>query len=153
MLKPKARLFLQNMALKLNCNWRCAICSNWLNGIFGLIFGLVILLILAVFIAMVGFGTKGTVISLFTNREFRFAVGFTLQTSFLATMGAALAGIPCGYILACSQFRCKVLADLLLDLPIVLPSLISGVALLILFGPVLGAGLSKIGLNVVFSPL
>jgi molybdate transport system permease protein len=126
---------------------------GWVTGVFGLIFGLVILLILAVFVAMVGYGTQGAMRRLSVNPEFRFAVGFTLRTSLWATAGAALTGIPCGYVLARYEFRGKILADLLLDLPVVLPPLITGVALLILFGPVLGAGLSRLGLNVVFSPL
>jgi molybdate transport system permease protein len=126
---------------------------SWVDGCFGMVFGLTVVLVLAVFAAMIGFGAKGTLARLFANREFRFAVGFTLKTSFLATLGATITAIPCGYVLARKQFPGKMIVDLLLELPIVLPPLISGVALLILFGPVLGAGLSKIGLNIVFSPL
>jgi molybdate transport system permease protein len=151
--KRKDRLFLGNMVLKPNGDGGG---TFWFAGVtvgFGLIFAGVILLIVAVFAAMAGFGTQSGLMRLFANREFRFAVGFTLQTSFWATAGATVTGIPCGYVLARQEFRGKVLADLLLDLPVVLPPLISGVALLILFGPVLGAGLSQLGLNVVFSPL
>jgi molybdate transport system permease protein len=126
---------------------------GWVNGTFRIIFGLTVAVILAVFAAMFFYGAGGAVLRLFANQEFRFAVWFTLKTTLLATAGATLTGIPCGYILARHQFRGKLFADLLLDLPIVLPPLISGVALLILFGPVLGAGLSKIGLSIVFSPL
>jgi molybdate transport system permease protein len=124
-----------------------------LDGLSGIIFGLVVVLICAMFAAMIGFGAKGTLGQLFTNREFRFAVEFTLKTTLLATLGATLTGLPCAYILARKQFYGKVLVELLFDLPIVLPPLISGVALLILFGPVLGVWLGKIGLSVVFSPL
>jgi molybdate transport system permease protein len=127
--------------------------KGWVDAFSGLVFGLAVATILTVFIAMLCYGAKGTLARLAANPEFRFAVGFTLQSTFWAAMGATLTALPCAWVLARKHFPGKILVELLFDLPIVLPPLISGVALLILFGPVLGAGLSKFGLTVVFSPL
>ncbi len=85
------------------------------------------------------------------NPEFRFAVTFTLWTSLLATALAALVAVPCGFILSRYDFPGKILIDTLMDIPIVLPPLVSGVALLIFFGPILGDTLTSFGLDVVFS--
>lgn len=85
------------------------------------------------------------------NEEFQFSVLLTLWTTLLATLLAAFLALPCGYILSRQDFRGKLLVDSLMDVPIVLPPLVSGVALLILFGPLLGDALARAGLDIVFS--
>jgi molybdate transport system permease protein len=64
---------------------------------------------------------------------------------------AALIAIPAGYVLSRQRFPGKALIETLMDIPIVLPPLVSGVALLILLGPVLGEVLTRFSLDVVFS--
>ncbi|MDD4169828.1 MAG: ABC transporter permease [Desulfotomaculaceae bacterium] len=90
-------------------------------------------------------------LSVIKNPEFRFAVVFTLWTSLLATLMAAVTAVPCSFILSRYNFPGKVLIDTLMDIPIVLPPLVSGLALLILLGPILGNALVQLGLEVVFS--
>lgn len=108
--------------------------------------------LLLIFSGLIWFGTKNSWTAVFQNPEIRFAVRFTLKTTIIATLGASFTAIPCGYILARQSFPGKVLVDMLLDLPIILPPLISGVALLILFGPFLGNKFANLGINIVFSP-
>ena len=131
---------MRNMVLKPSGKLRRRKPASWVDAISGLVFTLTIGLVVMMFIAMLRFSSRNAMVGLFSNVEFRFAVGFTLKTTFLATLGATFTAIPCAYMLARKQFRGKVIVDLLFELPIVLPPLISGVALLILFGPVLGAG-------------
>jgi molybdate transport system permease protein len=107
---------------------------------FGLIFG-----------GLVAYGFQNPLTGLWENPEFRFALGFTLKTTLLATGAAVLSALPCAYQLARTDFRGKAILETLLDLPIVLPPLVSGVALLILCGPLLGATLTRFGFEVVFS--
>lgn len=97
------------------------------------------------------YGRWTTFVAVFRHPEFRFAVGFTLWTTMLATLIAALVSLPCGYVLSRYRFPGRVVIDTLLDVPIVLPPLVSGVALLILFGPILGDTLSRMGMEIVFS--
>ncbi|WP_235919379.1 ABC transporter permease [Heliomicrobium undosum] len=115
-----------------------------------------------VFIAMTGFmaavfgvlllhASPGQFRDVIGNPEFQFAAIFTVATTVIATGAAVLVAIPCGYALARQSFPGKAFLDTLLDLPIVMPPLVSGVALLLLFGPVLGDGLSRMGLDIVFS--
>jgi molybdate transport system permease protein len=145
---------LPNMDLKLNFNWFDGLQwlrGYWLHIFFWLIFGVVIAFFSLVFIGLVLYGAQDSYWALFQNPEFRFALEFTLKTTFIATALAAGTALPCGYILARHSFPGKVVLDTLLDLPLILPPLVSGMALLILFGPILGRDLAKIGLNIVFS--
>lgn len=142
-----------NTVLKQKSNKSYRIQTGWLGSVFWVVFGMTVVFVIAVFVALLWFGLKEPLIKLFNNPEIRFAVGFTLKTTFMATMGATLTAIPCGYLLARRNFPGKVVVDILLDLPIMLPPLVSGVALLIMFGPILGTGLERFGLRIVFSPL
>ncbi|AGK99867.1 NifC-like ABC-type porter [Desulfoscipio gibsoniae DSM 7213] len=119
------------------------------------VFWLVLILMTVFMLLLIGglfiYGNWTAITDICHNAEFHFAIIFTLWTTVLATLLAGLTAIPCGYLLARYNFPGKVLVDTLMDVPIVLPPLVSGVALLILFGPILGDSLAKIGLDIVFS--
>lgn len=123
----------------------------WLHALFWLVFGAVIAFFTLVFAGLVLYGNRDSYSAIFRNPEFRFALGFSLKTTLVATLAAAVTALPCGYILARYSFPGRVLLDTLLDLPLILPPLVSGVALLILFGPILGPSLATVGINIVFS--
>jgi molybdate transport system permease protein len=106
-----------------------------------------IMLIAGLFI----FGELSIFLDVLKNPEFQFATIFTLWTTVLATVLSALTAIPCGYILSRYNFPGKVIIDTILDVPLVLPPLVSGVALLIFFGPLFGETLTAIGLDIIFS--
>ena len=69
------------------------------------------------------------------------AMRLSAITSTVSLVITLLFGTPLAYILARREFPGKVLIDLLVDLPIVLPPTVAGVALLVAFGRrgVLGA--------------
>jgi molybdate transport system permease protein len=70
------------------------------------------------------------------------------------TLGlAVIFGTPVAYLLARRSFAGKALVDLLIDLPIVLPPTVAGVALLVAFGRrgVLGGELEALGIEVAFT--
>lgn len=144
-----------NMGSRPNFNRNRPGCFNWLihywlHTGFWLIFGAVIIFFALVFAGLILYGTH-SYLTIFRNPEFLFALGFTLKTTLMATLAAVATAVPCGYILARYSFPGKVILDTLLDVPLILPPLVSGLALLILFGPVLGRSLAKIGVNIVFS--
>jgi molybdate transport system permease protein len=74
-------------------------------------------------------------------------------TSTIALVLAVVFGTPLAYLLARRDFPGKTLVDLLIDLPIVLPPTVAGVALLVAFGRrgVLGGRLDDVGLDVAFT--
>ncbi len=123
---------------------------NWLHVLFGLVF-IVLTGFMAALIGGLFVYGKGDFLAVLRNPEFRFALVFTLWTSVTATLLAALLAIPSGYILSRRRFPGKALIETLMDIPIVLPPLVSGVALLILMGPVLGEIFTKFSLDVVFT--
>ncbi len=74
-------------------------------------------------------------------------------TSTIALFLAILFGTPVAYLLARREFPGKTLVDLLVDLPIVLPPTVAGVALLVAFGRrgVLGGELDALGIELAFT--
>jgi molybdate transport system permease protein len=87
--------------------------------------------------------------------EVRAAVGLSLRTSTWATLAAVLLGTPAAYLLARRDFRGRALVDSLIDLPIVLPPAVAGLALLLVFGRRgwVGAPLDALGLRITFTAL
>lgn len=71
---------------------------------------------------------------LLRTAQVRQALTLSLWTSTVTTIVAALLGTPVAYALARAQFRGREILDALVDLPIVLPPTVAGVALLTAFG-------------------
>lgn len=81
------------------------------------------------------------------------AVFLSLKTSFFVVLLALCLGIPVAYLLSMKEFRGKVILDTLVDLPVSMPPLVAGLALLILLGRQNTAGmiLDKLGIDVLFT--
>ena len=81
------------------------------------------------------------------------ALRLSLLTSSLSTLLAVAAGMPLAYILARWKFRGKTAIELLVDLPVVLPPSVAGLALLIAFGRqgVFGKWLVPLGISLPFT--
>lgn len=76
----------------------------------------------------------GDTFEIMTSEAAREALVLSLWTATAATVLAVVLGTPVAYVLARYQFRGRVLVDALVDLPIVLPPTVAGVALLTAFG-------------------
>lgn len=63
------------------------------------------------------------------------AIKLSLFTSAIATLIAFLLAVPTAYFMATREFRGKAIVDTIIDLPIVLPPAVAGVALLYAFAP------------------
>ncbi len=87
------------------------------------------------------------------NRDVASALRLSLLTSLLATSLAAALGIPLAWVLARVQFRGKSFVRSLAILPMVMPPVVAGLALLLAFGRngLIGKGLTKIGLTIPFT--
>lgn len=74
-------------------------------------------------------------------------------TSTVTLLVAIMVGTPLAYLLARRQFRGKIVVDMVLDLPIVLPPTVAGVALLVTLGRrgVIGETLDASGLQIAFT--
>ncbi len=127
--------------------------NNGVLNVFWLIFFVMILFLLLIIVSLLTYSDPGTMIKVLKEPEFHFALQFTLKTSVIATLFAVVVALPSGYILSRYNIPGRAFFDTLLDVPIVLPPLVSGIALLICFGPLLGEQLAKVGISIVFSPL
>ena len=114
---------------------------------------LIVLFFLLLIYSLVSYSDYETVVNVLRDPEFHFALKFTLGTSLLATALATIVALPCGYLLSRYRFPGRAFFDTLFDIPIILPPLVSGIALLIFFGPFLGEQLARLGIKAVFSPL
>lgn len=81
------------------------------------------------------------------------ALRLSLTTSVICVVISLFTGTPLAYIQAHWKFRGKVLLDLLVDLPVVLPPSVAGIALLLAFGRegLIGAWLNMVGITLPFS--
>lgn len=81
------------------------------------------------------------------------AVKLSLWTSFTATFIAVLFGTPLAFFLARRRPRGTSLIDTIVDLPMVLPPAVAGIALLMVFGRagILGSLLEDLGLTIAFT--
>lgn len=88
-----------------------------------------------------------------TNSVIVQAVGLSLATTLMATVLSLSLGGPLAYLLARRTFRGRVIIDTLIDLPMVLPPAVAGIALLMAFGRrgLVGAPLAEFGISISFT--
>jgi molybdate transport system permease protein len=81
------------------------------------------------------------------------ALRLSAITSTFTLLIAMLLGTPLAYLMARREFRGKAIVEVLIDLPIVLPPTVAGVALLVALGRrgVIGQWLDEMGMQVAFT--
>jgi len=105
-----------------------------------------VLFVLAVVIGLVLFTDTGSLRSVMTSAESLFALRLTMITVTTTTVVCMVLAIPAAYALSRFRVPCAALVDTLLDLPIVMPPIAAGLALLVLFGYYLGEPMLKAGI-------
>ena len=124
-------------------------------------FDVLIALVVTLFFAFIAFA----IVSLFgatsfeefsrqlASRSVYSAIWISLKTSLLVVLLSLVIGYPVAYFLALSESRFKVVLETMIDLPIVMPPLVSGLALLIMLGRTgsIGGILHRLGIDVIFS--
>jgi molybdate transport system permease protein len=77
------------------------------------------------------------------------AIQISLYTSAVATLLAFILAVPSAYFMATRNFPGKTIIDTIMDLPVVLPPAVAGIALLYAFAPrgVLGPTLTSLGIT------
>jgi len=91
------------------------------------------LFILAVVFVGCLYSDASTLMSSFFSQEIQFAVALTLITATVATILSLIIAVPAAYVLSRSAFIGKGLVDALINIPIALPPVALGTALLIFF--------------------
>ncbi|MBW7996935.1 MAG: ABC transporter permease [Candidatus Glassbacteria bacterium] len=92
-----------------------------------------ILIIVAMLVADATFTTPSHFLASFRSPEIRYAIWLSLCSCTITTVMSLWVAVPIGYLMSRFQFRGKVVIDAVMDIPIVLPPLVIGLSLLILF--------------------
>ncbi len=95
--------------------------------------------------------TPGDLGAALADREVREALVLTVLTATTATLLGAVLGLPLAYALARARFPGRRLLQSVLELPVVIPHPVAGIALLLFLGRAtpLGGALGRLGLEVV----
>lgn len=104
--------------------------------------GSYVALVVAMIAADAAFVSPADLAGVFRSPEIRYATILTLASSTASAAASLAVGIPLGYLLARNSFPGKRWVDALVDVPVVLPPLVVGISLLILFRAVPGVAYS-----------
>jgi molybdate transport system permease protein len=130
--------------------WKLSVLAEWLFVLPGLL--LLALLAVPVLALLWRAGIDG-VFTFIAQPGGIAALRLSLQTSTLSMLITLVTGTPLAFVLARRKFAAKTFLELMIDLPIVLPPSVAGIALLIAFGRqgVFGGWLSSFGLSLPFT--
>jgi molybdate transport system permease protein len=97
---------------------------------------------------------RKAVVTVLSSKFILHALWMSIWTSLLTTLIAILFAVPMGYALSRFRFPGHMLADAIVDLPIVFPPLVAGLTLLVFFSATsLGRWIQEdLGLEFVFQP-
>ncbi len=115
---------------------------------------LLLVLVLPTGTLLASSGVRG-IAGAFADRDVLAAILLTICSATVATMLAIVGGLPVAYLLARVPFRGRSVIEALLELPLVMPHPVIGMALLVALGrdSAIGHALAPLGLSIVSSPL
>ena len=115
--------------------------------------GLGIAFLLLPIIGMLSRVDPQSLLAVITAEESRLAMQLSLLTSVTSAIISVLIGFPLGYLLATQPFFGQRIVRTLILLPLVLPPVVSGLALLYTWGrsAILGGGLESVGLSLAYT--
>ncbi|MGW8250896.1 MAG: ABC transporter permease [Anaerolineales bacterium] len=113
-------------------------------------------LILLFSVPIVMLFTRTSINDLVANIELKFvvqAIGVSMKTTMVSVGLIFLLGTPLAYLMGRHQFRYKKVLDALIDLPLVLPPAVAGLALLMTLGRrgSIGGWLNDLGIEIAFT--
>jgi len=106
--------------------------------------GVYVLLIVAMVAADAAFTSPRHILRALGNENIQYAVKLSLISCSLTAILSLWFGVPLGYLLSRFRFPGKGLVEAVLDIPIVLPPLVIGLSLLILFQTPVGRAIDRV---------
>jgi molybdate transport system permease protein len=106
--------------------------------------GVYILLIVAMLVADLSFTTPQHLLRALASPEIQYSIKLSLVSCTLTTLLSLWVAVPTGYLMSRHRFPGKRLMDAILDIPIVLPPLVIGLSLLILFQTPAGRAIQRV---------
>lgn len=101
--------------------------------IMGIIAATYVILIVAMMLADMTFTSTGHLIEALKSEEIQYSIKLSLISCTITMLLSLVVAIPMGYFMSRYEFHGKRLLDSILDIPIILPPLVIGLSLLILF--------------------
>jgi molybdate transport system permease protein len=113
-----------------------------------------IIFVLTLIVTDVFYIDRKTIVTVLTSKFIRHALWMSIWTSFTTTFIALFLAVPMGYALSRFRFPGHILADAIVDLPIVFPPLVAGLTLLVFFSQTApGRWIQEdLGIEFVFQP-
>ena len=106
--------------------------------------GVYVALIVAMLAADLSFTTPHHLLRALASPEIRYSIKLSLISCTLTTLLSLWVAVPTGYLMSRHQFPGKRFMDSVLDIPIVLPPLVIGLSLLILFQTPVGRAIQRV---------
>jgi len=100
--------------------------------------GLYLLFLLAMLVATAAYSSPADMVKTLQSREIQHSIWLSLVTCTITAVLSLLLAVPTGYLLARASFPGKNWVEAALDIPIVLPPMVMGLCLLILFQTAFG---------------
>jgi molybdate transport system permease protein len=122
-------------------------------GLAALVATLVVLAFLVVpIVAIFTNSSPANLIEALGEQSSRDALWLSLRTTLIAIAIIVALGTPAAYLLAMREFRGRALVLTAIELPLVVPPAVAGIALLASFGPqgILGSAVADLGVELVF---
>ena len=95
--------------------------------------GAYVSIIVLMVLADIAYTDKESLLAALRSKEIRFSIMLSLSSCCISTVLSIWVAVPIGYLMSRFDFWGKNLVDAILDIPIVLPPLVIGISLLILF--------------------
>ena len=121
------------------------------SKVFALMGSFAVLFILIPLVTMILSEDPGAVVANLQDSEVLGSIFTSAYCALIATIIALIFGIPLAYTLARNDFKGKGFIEAIIDIPIVIPHTVTGIALLTVFAPhgILGMPFGKIGISFV----
>jgi len=122
---------------------------SWFAALAGTALGLALAFLAIPIIAVFAHTSPGNLLASLGDPEARDALALSLKTTTVALTVIVVVGTPAAYLLATRSFRGRDLVVTLVELPLVLPPAVAGIALLAALGPagILGGTLRAAGVE------
>jgi molybdate transport system permease protein len=106
--------------------------------------GAYVFFVVAMLVSASAYTTPLEIVSALGKPEILFSIKLSLITCLISSVCAVVVAVPTGYLLSRGHFAGKAWADLIVDIPIILPPMVLGLCLLIFFQTSLGRALNSI---------
>jgi len=123
----------------------------WARAALALLGAALVLFIVGPLLRLLLLATPGSLVGALGDAELRASIALTLAAATAATAIGALLGIPLAYLLARRRFPGRRLVEAVVELPVVIPHPVAGIALLLFLGrnTTLGRAFAQAGIEFV----